>query len=226
MLNFVLWAFLPPVASLVLSECARNCAFMNRLLHYSCLSNSFPSRKKLLIFALNGRFLLTQRWCLGRMILIVAHGMAPALVAVCLHGNIPSINSLFFLLHSQNLNLCGNDFNYSKISYGFSQFRSLTILNLRHYNFRGSIPSSFCNLTQLMHLDLSSNILSGHIPSSLSNLEQLRWNSGKFSPTLHNFHFRLLPKWTNWSNSFFYWWSSKFSYYLFVSLLSQWDHPI
>ncbi|KDO37370.1 hypothetical protein CISIN_1g042092mg, partial [Citrus sinensis] len=123
-------------ASLVLSECARNCAFMNRLLHYSCLSNSFPSRKKLLIFALN--------------------------------------ESLFFILHSQNLNLCGNDFNYSKISYGFSQFRSLTILNLRHYNFRGSIPPSFCNLTQLMHLDLSSNILSGHIPSSLSNLEQLR----------------------------------------------------
>ena len=100
--------------------------------------------------------------------------------------SLPSIAFSSFLTR-KTLNLCGNDFNYSKISYGFSPFRSLSVLNLRHCNFRGSIPACFCNLTQLMHLDLSSNILSGHIPSSLPNLEQLRCNSRNFWPTYTSF---------------------------------------
>ncbi|KAK9221109.1 hypothetical protein WN944_009534 [Citrus x changshan-huyou] len=93
-----------------------------------------------------------------------------------LHGNIPSNTSLFFLPRLRKLNLAFNDFNYSKISFGFTdQFPSLTVLNLSCSNFMGSIPALLGNnITQLAYLDLSYNSFSGHIPSSFSNLQQLR----------------------------------------------------
>ncbi|KAK9221105.1 hypothetical protein WN944_009530 [Citrus x changshan-huyou] len=92
-----------------------------------------------------------------------------------LHGNIPSNTSLFFLPSLRKLNLAINDFNYSKISSGFTQFPSLTLLNLSSSNFRGSIPASLGNnITQLAYLDLSFNSFTGQIPSSFSNLQQLR----------------------------------------------------
>ncbi|KAK9221125.1 hypothetical protein WN944_009550 [Citrus x changshan-huyou] len=93
-----------------------------------------------------------------------------------LHGNIPSNSSLFFLPRLRKLNLASNDFNYSKISSGFTdQFSSLTLLNLSWSNFAGSIPPSLSNnITQLAYLDLSYNSFTGQIPSSFSNLQQLR----------------------------------------------------
>ncbi|KAL9458672.1 hypothetical protein AB3S75_007525 [Citrus x aurantiifolia] len=93
-----------------------------------------------------------------------------------LHGNIPSNSSLSLLPRLRKLNLAFNDFNYSKISSGFTdQFPSLTLLNLSFSNFTGSIPPSLGNnITQLAYLDLSDNSFTGHIPSSFSNLHQLR----------------------------------------------------
>ncbi|KAL9458671.1 hypothetical protein AB3S75_007524 [Citrus x aurantiifolia] len=93
-----------------------------------------------------------------------------------LHGNIPSNSSLSLLPRLRKLNLAYNDFNYSKISSGFTdQFPSLTLLNLSRSNFTGSIPPSLGNnITQLAYLDLSHNSFTGHIPSSFSNLHQLR----------------------------------------------------
>ncbi|KAK9221121.1 hypothetical protein WN944_009546 [Citrus x changshan-huyou] len=101
-----------------------------------------------------------------------------------LHGNIPSNSSLSLLPRLRKLNLAFNDFNFSKISSGFTdQFPSLTLLNLSFSNFTGSIPPSLGNnITQLAYLDLSDNSFSGHIPSSFSNLHQLRhldlWDNG------------------------------------------------
>ncbi|KAK9221116.1 hypothetical protein WN944_009541 [Citrus x changshan-huyou] len=93
-----------------------------------------------------------------------------------LHGNIPSNSSLSLLPRLRKLNLAFNDFNYSKISSGFTdQFPSLTLLNLSWSNFAGSIPVSLGNnIKQLAYLDLSINSFSGQIPSSFSNLQQLR----------------------------------------------------
>ncbi|KAH9741468.1 Receptor-like protein 12 [Citrus sinensis] len=93
-----------------------------------------------------------------------------------LHGNIPSNSSLSLLPRLRKLNLAYNDFNYSKISSGFTdQFPSLTLLNLSWSNFAGSIPPSLSNnITQLAYLDLSYNSFTGQIPSSFSNLHQLR----------------------------------------------------
>ncbi|KAK9221111.1 hypothetical protein WN944_009536 [Citrus x changshan-huyou] len=93
-----------------------------------------------------------------------------------LHGSIPSNSSLFFLPRLRKLNLAFNDFNYSKISSGFTdQFPSLTLLNLSFSNFTGSIPASLGNnITQVADLDLSYNSFTGQIPSSFSNLHQLR----------------------------------------------------
>ncbi|KAK9221128.1 hypothetical protein WN944_009553 [Citrus x changshan-huyou] len=112
-----------------------------------------------------------------------------------LHGNIPSNSSLSLLPRLRKLNLAFNDFNYSKISSGFTdQFPSLTLLNLSFSNFMGSIPASLGNnITQLTYLDLSNNSFTGHIPPSFSNLQQLRhldlWDNnfvGKIPASLGN----------------------------------------
>ncbi|XP_052291443.1 receptor-like protein 20 isoform X1 [Citrus sinensis] len=106
---------------------------------------------------------------------VAGHVIGLDLSCSWLHGNIPSNSSLFFLPHIRKLNLAFNDFNYSEISSGFSQLRSLTLLNLSSSNFMGSIPASIGNITQLSYLDLSYNNFNGHIPSSFSNLEQLHY---------------------------------------------------
>ncbi|KAH9789958.1 hypothetical protein KPL71_003234 [Citrus sinensis] len=106
---------------------------------------------------------------------VAGHVIGLDLSCSWLHGNIPSYSSLFFLPHIRKLNLAFNDFNYSEISSGFSQLRSLTLLNLSSSNFMGSIPASIGNITQLSYLDLSYNNFNGHIPSSFSNLEQLHY---------------------------------------------------
>ncbi|KAH9789960.1 Receptor-like protein 33 [Citrus sinensis] len=92
-----------------------------------------------------------------------------------LHGSISSNSSLFFLPRLQKLNLGSNDFNYSKISSGFSQLRSLTLLNLSSSNFTGSIPPSLGNLTQLVYLDLSNNSFIGEIPNMFTNQSKLSY---------------------------------------------------
>ncbi|XP_058183091.1 receptor-like protein 49 [Rhododendron vialii] len=73
-----------------------------------------------------------------------------------LYGTIQPNSSLFQLSHLQRLNLAHNDFNYSRTSYAFGSFASLTHLNLSKSGFLGSISSELSLLSKLISLDLSS----------------------------------------------------------------------
>ncbi|KAI8570860.1 hypothetical protein RHMOL_Rhmol01G0070400 [Rhododendron molle] len=76
-----------------------------------------------------------------------------------LYGTIQPNSSLFQLSHLQRLNLSRNHFNFSRISYAFGSFASLTHLNLSKSAFSGSIPSELSHLSKLISLDLSSSRL-------------------------------------------------------------------
>ena len=49
-----------------------------------------------------------------------------------LSSSIPSNSSLFLLYHLRSLNLAGNNFNYSLISFEFGSYKMLTPLNLSY----------------------------------------------------------------------------------------------
>ncbi|XP_058182879.1 receptor-like protein 53 [Rhododendron vialii] len=94
-----------------------------------------------------------------------------------LYGTIQPNSSLFQLSHLQRLNLALNHFNFSRISYAFGSFASLTHLNLSRSAFSGSIPSELSLLSKLISLDLSSYRLKLeplHFKILVRNLTQLQ----------------------------------------------------
>ncbi|XP_058183464.1 receptor-like protein 7 [Rhododendron vialii] len=94
-----------------------------------------------------------------------------------LYGTMHPNSSLFQLSHLQRLNLAYNDFNFSRISYAFGSFASLTHLNLSWSAFSGSIPSELSLLSKLISLDLSSYPLKLeplHFKILVRNLTQLQ----------------------------------------------------
>ncbi|KAL4271797.1 hypothetical protein GQ457_13G029670 [Hibiscus cannabinus] len=66
-----------------------------------------------------------------------------------------SFHSIFDLHHLRRLNLAGNNFNTTMLSYGFGKLQNLTHLNLSSSCFHGQIPVELSNLTRLVSLDLS-----------------------------------------------------------------------
>ncbi|KAK9033818.1 hypothetical protein V6N11_050002 [Hibiscus sabdariffa] len=65
-------------------------------------------------------------------------------------------HSIFHLHHLQRLNLAGNNFNSTLLSYGFGKLPNLTHLNLSSSCFHGQIPIEMSYLTRLVSLDLSN----------------------------------------------------------------------
>ncbi|KAL4311492.1 hypothetical protein GQ457_01G034190 [Hibiscus cannabinus] len=67
-----------------------------------------------------------------------------------------SFHSIFNLHHLRHLNLAGNNFNTTLLSYGFDRLPNLTHLNLSSSCFHGQIPVGISFLTRLVSLDLSN----------------------------------------------------------------------
>ncbi len=53
--------------------------------------------------------------------------------------------------------------------------KRVTYLRLQSNNLAGNIPDAFWNLTELMQLNMSNNLLSWPIPSTLGNLKKAQW---------------------------------------------------
>ncbi|XP_039070982.1 receptor-like protein 6 [Hibiscus syriacus] len=66
-----------------------------------------------------------------------------------------TFHSVFDLHHLQRLNLAGNKFNTTLLSYGFDELPNLTHLNLSSSCFHGQNPMEISYLTRLVSLDLS-----------------------------------------------------------------------
>ncbi|XVF84592.1 hypothetical protein PTKIN_Ptkin17bG0049600 [Pterospermum kingtungense] len=66
-----------------------------------------------------------------------------------------SCHSIFTLHHLQRLNLAGNSFNITLLSYGFERLPNLTHLNLSDSCFHGQVPIGISNSSRLVSLDLS-----------------------------------------------------------------------
>ncbi|KAL1542432.1 receptor-like protein 31 [Salvia divinorum] len=81
----------------------------------------------------------------------------------------------FWKLHSLSI-LRLDDANLSTVAVPdfFINFSSLNVLSLYNCSLKGSIPSTFANLTKLIHVDLSYNDLTGSFPPTLfANLTKL-----------------------------------------------------
>ncbi|XP_039690728.1 receptor-like protein 6 isoform X2 [Medicago truncatula] len=72
-----------------------------------------------------------------------------------LQGKLHPNSTLFHLHHLQTLNLAFNDFSKSQISFGFSNLKALTHLNLSSSCFHGVISTKIYRLSKLVSLDLS-----------------------------------------------------------------------
>ncbi|KAH0752075.1 hypothetical protein KY285_005223 [Solanum tuberosum] len=92
-------------------------------------------------------------------------------------GKIDSNSSLFELSHLQRLDLSMNNFSNSHISPKFGSLpipsNSISYFFISHNNLSEEIPSSICNLTSLVMLDLARNNLKGSIPQCLGNISSL-----------------------------------------------------
>ncbi|KAK8585551.1 hypothetical protein V6N13_050529 [Hibiscus sabdariffa] len=67
-----------------------------------------------------------------------------------------NFHSIFNLHHLQHLNLAGNNFNTTLLSYEFDKLPNLTHLDLSSSCFHGQIPVEVSYLTRLVSLDLSN----------------------------------------------------------------------
>ncbi|KAL1542445.1 receptor-like protein 35 [Salvia divinorum] len=89
--------------------------------------------------------------------------------------HLDGVDMSFFHLHS--LSILRLDKNYlSAVALHdlVSNFPSLATLTLSSCELKGTIPSTFANLTKLIHVDLSVNDLTGSLPSTLfANLTKL-----------------------------------------------------
>ncbi|KAL8252285.1 hypothetical protein R6Q59_035978 [Mikania micrantha] len=73
------------------------------------------------------------------------------------------------------------------IHFFLSNFRMTNYIHLGSNKFTGSVPNSFCNLTEVLTLDIGNNYLSGRIPNflgELSNLRILLLGKNKFSGSI------------------------------------------
>ncbi|XP_022717775.1 receptor-like protein 12 [Durio zibethinus] len=87
-----------------------------------------------------------------------------------LHGEFPSEN--FQLPYLQHIDLGWNE-NLTGYLPKTNLSRALKLLDLYYCGFRGSIPASFGNLTQIISIDLSGNSFAGQIPDFFGNLNKL-----------------------------------------------------
>ncbi|KAK8635462.1 hypothetical protein V6N13_004199 [Hibiscus sabdariffa] len=107
-----------------------------------------------------------------------------------LHGEFPT--QLFQLPNLKHIDLSGNG-NLTGYLPNTNWSGALEVLDLSGCGFRGSIPSSFGDLTQIISIDLSGNWLQGQIPDvfgNLNTLTSLRFSScnlsGQIPITLFN----------------------------------------
>ncbi|XVF18627.1 hypothetical protein REPUB_Repub11eG0038800 [Reevesia pubescens] len=100
------------------------------------------------------------------------HGECPSLsLRDCqLHGEFPS--EVFQLPNLHHIDLSWNE-NLTGYLPKTNLSRALEMLDLYYCRFRGSIPASFGNLTQIMFIDLSGNSFAGQIPDVFGNLNKL-----------------------------------------------------
>ncbi|XVF18625.1 hypothetical protein REPUB_Repub11eG0038600 [Reevesia pubescens] len=108
-----------------------------------------------------------------------------------LHGEFPS--EVFQLPNLQHIDL-GWNLGLSGYIPKTNFSRALKLLDLQYCGFRGSIPASFGNLTQIMFIDLSGNSFAGQIPDVFGNLNKLTsltFDSCNFSGQLPTSMFNL-----------------------------------
>ncbi|XP_060192473.1 receptor-like protein 9DC3 [Lycium barbarum] len=96
-----------------------------------------------------------------------------------LGGMIHPNNSLFQLQHAQRLNLAYNYFNsnwHSSIPIGIGRLKNLRHLNLSHFEFDGKIPTEISYLSNLVSLDLSSDMYNAYGSLDQKTFETLLQN--------------------------------------------------
>ncbi|KAK8615203.1 hypothetical protein V6N13_068984 [Hibiscus sabdariffa] len=87
-----------------------------------------------------------------------------------LHGEFPT--QLFQLPNLKHIDLSGNE-NLTGYLLNTNWSGALEVLDLSGCGFRGSIPPSFGDLTQIISVDLSGNQIQGQIPDVFGNLNTL-----------------------------------------------------
>ncbi|XVF78390.1 hypothetical protein PTKIN_Ptkin14bG0128100 [Pterospermum kingtungense] len=87
-----------------------------------------------------------------------------------LHGEFPS--EVFQLPYLQHIGL-GLNIDLSGYLPKKNLSTALKVLDLQSCRFKGSIPASFANLTQLISIDLTGNSFEGQIPDVFGNLNKL-----------------------------------------------------
>ncbi|KAG6402241.1 hypothetical protein SASPL_139117 [Salvia splendens] len=107
-------------------------------------------------------------------------------------GRIGESSALFRLTYLSSLDLSSNDFTTTEIPNQFHHLPNLAILDLSDSGFKGPIPSTLANLTQLVELYLPSNFLTGSIPSfhNCKNLESIKLSDNNLMGSLSHLHFQ------------------------------------
>ena len=88
-----------------------------------------------------------------------------------------------FWLDKTCFHFCNDNRFWANTAFVFSSFRIISGSN----NLKGTIPTEFCLLQDLVQIDLSNNLLSGNIPScltSFNSLEYLQLNNNMLTGTL------------------------------------------
>ncbi|XP_042016470.1 receptor-like protein 33 [Salvia splendens] len=107
-------------------------------------------------------------------------------------GRIGESSALFQLTYLSRLGLSSNDFTTTEIPNQFHRLPNLAILDLSESGFKGPIPSTLANLTQLVELYLPTNFLTGSIPSfhNCKNLESIKLRDNNLMGSLSHLHFQ------------------------------------
>ncbi|KAG6402237.1 hypothetical protein SASPL_139113 [Salvia splendens] len=114
-------------------------------------------------------------------------------------GRIGESSALFRLTYLSRLDLSSNDFTTTEIPNQFHRLPNLVYLDLSESGFKGPIPSTLANLTQLVELYLPSNFLTGSIPSfhNCKNLESIKLSDNNLMGSLSHLHFQGLTNLTS-----------------------------
>ncbi|KAL8092741.1 receptor-like protein 54 [Apium graveolens] len=100
---------------------------------------------------------------------VIGLDLSGSLIHATLHSN----NTLFSLVHLQNLNLADNDFMNSSIPPEISHLSRLSSINLSYSSFAGQIPLELTGMSRLTSLDFSHNNLYGDFPVAIFSLPSL-----------------------------------------------------